>query len=112
MRKSKKDGTKYKLSDGARLRTKLTIGKVISPPGVPPERALELPFQHSDDGSHLLQSEHERNTKRASLAPQYMQNSVVEDLDFEQIKTSVNECLLENGICIKLRFMLALVGKT
>lgn len=46
------------------------------------------------------------------LTPQDMQNSVVEDLDFEQIKTSVNEYLLENGVCIKLRLMLTRVGKT
>ena len=64
--KVKEGWNEYKLSDGARLRTKLTLGKVISPPGASRE-SLGIQFQHSDDGSRLLQSEHERNTKRAGL---------------------------------------------
>lgn len=40
----KEDWNVYKLSDGATLKTKLTLGKTTTPPGVPLENATEFAF--------------------------------------------------------------------
>ena len=46
------------------------------------------------------------------LTPQEIQDSIGEDLDFEQTRVSTNEYLLENNVHIRLRLMLTRVGKT
>jgi hypothetical protein len=102
----------YKLSDRTRLRTKLTLGKVISPPGMPPEKALEYNFNTQTMVVAYASQELKGTPSGRVLSPQDIQNAVVEDLDFEQTKVAVNEYLLENGVRIKLRLMLTRVGKT
>jgi len=108
----KEGWNEYKLSDGARLRTKLTLGKVITSPGVPPEKALEYNFNTQMMVVAYCPQDMKGTPSGRVLTPQDIQNSVVEDLDFEQIKTTVNEYLLQNGVRIKLRLMLTRVGKT
>lgn len=46
------------------------------------------------------------------LSPQEIQESIVEDLDFEPVKQVWNEYKLPNGIILKLRLELTRVSKT
>jgi len=102
----------YKLSDGARLRTKLTLGKVVTPPGVPPEKAMEYGFNTQIMVVVYVPQDMKGTPSGRVLTPKEISDAVVEDLDFEETKVATNEYLLENGVRIKLRLMLTRVGKT
>lgn len=102
----------YKLSDGARLRTKLTLGKVATPSGVPPERAREYGFNTQTMIAAYVPQDMKGTPSGRRLTPKEIVDAVVEDLDFEQTQVATNEYLLETGVRIKLRLMLTRVGKT
>jgi len=102
----------YRLSDGAKLRTKLILGKVISPPGIPPDRAMEYSFNTQTMVIAYVPQEMKGTPSGRIMTPQDIQNAIIEDLDYEQTKVAVNEYMLENGVRIKLRLMLTHVGKT
>jgi len=108
----KEGWNEYKLSDGARLRTKLTLGKIATPPGVPPEDAMEYGFNTQTMVIAYVPQNMKRTPSGRVLTPEEIGNAVVEDLDFEETKVAVNEYLLENNVRIKLRLMLTRVGKT
>jgi len=108
----KESWNEHKLSDGARLRTKLTLGKVVTASGVEPERAMEYSFNTQIMVVAYVPQNMKGTPSGRILTPQEMNEAIVEDLDYEQTKTAVNEYLLENGVRIKLRLMLTRVGKT
>ena len=108
----KEGWNEYKLSDGARLRTKLTLGKVATAAGVPPENAMEYGFSTQVMVIAYVPQDMKGTPGGRVLTPPQIANAVVEDLEFEETKVAVNEYLLENGVRIKLRLMLTRVGKT
>ncbi|MFZ0966014.1 MAG: hypothetical protein WAN82_05255 [Candidatus Bathyarchaeia archaeon] len=108
----KEGWNEYKLSDGARLRTKLILGKVVTPPGVSPENAMEYSFNTQIMVVTYVPQSKKGTPSGRILTPQEIGDAVVEDLDFEQTKVATNEYVLENGVRIKLRLMLTRVGKT
>ena len=73
--KVKEGWNEYKLSDGARLRTKLTLGKVISPPGASRERALEYNFNTQMMVVAYCSQNMKGTPSGQVLTPQDMQNS-------------------------------------
>lgn len=108
----KEGWNEYELSDGARLRTKLTLGKVVTSAGVPPKNATEYGFNTQMMVLAYVPQDMKGTPSGRRLTPQEMNDAVVEDLEFEQTKVATNEYLLENGVRIKLRLMLTRVGKT
>ena len=109
----REERNEYKLSDGATLRTKLTLGKVVTaPPGVPIKRAMSYNFNTQMMVVAYVPQDMKGTPSGRSLTPQEMADAVVEDLDFDQTQVATNEYLLENNVRIKLRLMLTRVGKT
>jgi hypothetical protein len=108
----KEGWNEYKLSDGAILRTKLILGKIATTPGVPPESAQEYSFNTQTMVVAYVPQEMKGTPSGRPLTPQEIANAVVEDLEFEETKVTIDEYLLENGVRIKLRLMLTRVGKT
>ena len=108
----KEGWNEYKLSDGARLRTKLTLGKIATAPGVPVKDAMNYGFNTQVMVVAYVPQHMKGTSSGRALTPQEMANAVVEDLDFDQTRTATNEYLLENDVRIKLRMMLTRVGKT
>lgn len=102
----------YDLGDGCTLRVKITLQKVLKPPGVPLDKVQGLNFNHH---VHLvvdapLNKKGAPETKQ--LTKQFLQDSIVEDIDPKPISTSKNEYLLENGTIVRLSLMFTRVGKT
>jgi len=108
----KEGWNEYKLSDGARLRTKLTLGKIVTAPGMPIKNATDYSFNTQVMVVAYVPNQMKGTPSGRVLTPQDMANAIVEDLDFDETKIATNEYLLENGVRIKLRLMLTRVGKT
>jgi hypothetical protein len=102
----------YKLSDGAILRTKLVLGKVVTSAGVPPDKAKEYGFNSQTMVVAYVPQDMKGTPGGRPLTPQEIADAVVEDLDFEQTRNVTNEYLLTNGVRVRLRLMLTRVGKT
>ena len=111
--KVKKEGwNEYALSDGATLRTKLTLGKVIMSAGSTLKTAQSFNFQTQNHIVAYVPQKMKGTSIGRPLAPQELQDSVVEDLDFRQKKRCINEYELPKNIRIKLQLMLTRVSKT
>jgi hypothetical protein len=108
----KEDWNEYKLSDGAILKTKLTLGKIVIPPGYTLETTKGFNFQTQNMIVAYVPQNMKGTPIGRRLSPQEIEESIVEDLDFEQTKEAVNEYKLPNNIKIKLRLMLTRVAKT
>lgn len=102
----------YRLSDGAILRAKLILGKVLAPPGVALEDTDVLNFQTQNMIIAYVPSKMKGTPIGRPLTPQELQDSVTDDLDFKQTREAVNEYMLPNNTIIRLRLMLTRVAKT
>lgn len=108
----KEGWNEYKLDDGAILRTKLILGKVIIPAGFTLENTGRFDFQTQNMIVAYVPQNMKGTPIGRPLTPQEIEDSIVEDLDFEQTTEAVNEYRLPRSITIKLRFMLTRVAKT
>lgn len=102
----------YDVGDGSILRTKLTLQKIVKPADIPLEKVPALNF---NTHAHLiiytkLSKKGTPETKK--LTPEFLQESIVEDIDPKPLQTFQNEYLLKNGTTIKLNLMLTRVAKT
>jgi hypothetical protein len=88
---------KYDLGDGCTLRTKITLQKILKPPNVPLDRVQSLNFNHH---VHLIVDaplEKKGAPETKQLTAQFIQESIIEDLDPKPIQTFKNEYRLNNG---------------
>lgn len=108
----KEGWNEYELSDGGTLRTKLTLGKVITPAGSTIENTQAFNFQTQNMVVVYVPQNMKGTPIGRPLSPQEIQDSIIEDLDYEQTKETVNEYKLSNNVTVKLRFMLTRVAKT
>lgn len=108
----KEGWNEYKLGDGATLRTKLILGKIVIPAGFTLENTGSFNFQTKNMVAVYVPQNMKGTPLGRPLTPQELEASIVEDLDFEQTKESTNEYKLPRNIKIKLRFMLTRVAKT
>lgn len=108
----KENWNEYELSDGAILKTKLVLGKVLCPPGATLETTVAFNFQTQNMIIAYVPTKMKGTPIGRHLTPEEIRDSIVEDLDFEPKKEVWNEYKLPNNINIKLKLMLTRVAKT
>jgi len=108
----KEDWNEYKLSDGATLRTKVVLAKVITQAGSTVQNTEGFNFQTQNLTVAYVPQNMKGTPIGRPLTPQEILDSVIEDLDYEQTKEAVNEYKLSNNVTIKLRLMVTRVSKT
>lgn len=109
----KEDWNIYKLSDGATLKTKITLGKVISPPGIKYRQTERFGFNAQKMFIIYVPQSMKGTPHPKPLTPQEIRDSIVEDLDIDEtIQESWNRYKLPEGVTIQLKLEITNIGKT
>lgn len=102
----------YDLGDNCILRTKLVLIKILKPPGVSLDRVKELNFKTHPHLSVYAPSDKKGTPETKKITPEFIEESIVEDVEPKPKKTSKNQYELKNGIKIRLSLALTRVAKT
>ena len=105
-------GARAHLGEGCILRTKLVLGKILKPAGVPLDKVKEYNLPHNFSFNVYAPLDKKGAPETRPLTPKLIEESIVEDIDPKPIKTQVNEYRLTNDTIIRLRAMLTRVAKT
>jgi len=102
----------YDVGDNCILRTKLVLIKVLKPPGVSLDRIRELNFKTHQLFAVYAPSDKKGAPETRQMTPEFLEDSIVEDIEPKPKKTPKNQYELKNGIKIRLSLALTRVAKT
>lgn len=102
----------YDLGDGITIKTKLVLGKILAPPGVPLEYSKEFRFQAKPLISIYAPTSKKGEPYTLPLTSDVIEESIIEDIDPKPIEEYTNEYELKHGIIVRLKLMLTRVSLT
>jgi len=102
----------YKLDDGAKLKVRLILVKIFTPPGVKFENTEGLQFAANPMFVTYVPQDMKGTPSDKPISSEERIASIVEDVDFETVNEEWNEYKLPKNFRLRLKMIITQIGKT